>query len=172
MSSSPLRPAVRHGAPSVVRRLLRRQAGTSALLHFRCKVEHGLLRDDAPLATGKGSVRLIDSGKNFRAGTFTLFPQGKSFLYRIFLALQAAALYSVADKRLLVRGEFHFHRLSVSESIARSNTGATARPMPHNRQTHRLPRRRPLPRTERLSFHRHRRIRRTSHSEPRRRNPR
>jgi hypothetical protein len=67
------------------------------LLRIRRKVEHGLLRDDAPLAMGKGSVRLIDCGKNFRADTFAFFPQGKSFLHRIFFALQPATLNSVAD---------------------------------------------------------------------------
>jgi hypothetical protein len=61
------------------------------LLHFRRKEAHGLLRDDAPLATAKGSLRLIDGGENFRAGTFALFPQSKCFSNRVFLALQAPA---------------------------------------------------------------------------------
>src|SRR3989442_6347725 len=77
-----LRPPVQHGAPSADRRLLCRQASTSALLHFLRKVEHGLLRDDAPVATGKEGLRPIDAGENFPAGAFPGFPQGKSFLPR------------------------------------------------------------------------------------------
>ena len=49
-------------------------SGCVALLHFRRKVAHGLLRDGTPLAMGKGSVGLIDCGKNFRADTFAFFP--------------------------------------------------------------------------------------------------
>jgi hypothetical protein len=76
------------------------------LLHFRRKVAHGLLRDDPPFATGKGSVRLIDCGENFRAGSLAFFPQGKSFLHRIFLALQPTTLNRVTDERLLVWRSF------------------------------------------------------------------
>src|SRR5260370_35219903 len=112
-----LRPAVRHGAPSAVRRLLRRQAGTSASLHFRCKAQHGLLRDDSPFATNKRSVRLIDRGKNFRARTLAFFPQDKTFLNPFFLAFQAAALDCVAHERHRVRRKFHFHRPRVRETL-------------------------------------------------------
>jgi len=87
------------------------------LLRFSGKVHHGLLGDSATLATGKRSIRLIDCGKNPRPGSLAFFPQGKCFLHRLFLALQAAALDSIANERLLVRGEFHFHRLRVRESF-------------------------------------------------------
>ncbi len=77
-------------------------------------------------ATGKGSVRLIDCGENFRAGTLAFFPQGKSFLHRIFLALQPATLNRVTDERLLVWRKFHFHCVRVRESHSRSNSAANA----------------------------------------------
>ena len=67
------------------------------------------LRDCAPFATGQRGFRLIDSGKDFRAATFPLLPQRKSFLYRVFLASKPPAVNRLPDKRPLVRGELHVH---------------------------------------------------------------
>jgi hypothetical protein len=84
---------------------LRGKPVSSALLRFRGKVAHGLLRDDAAFTSGKGSFRFIDRDKNFRAGALAFFPQGKGLLYRVFFAEETSALNSLTDKRLLVRGE-------------------------------------------------------------------
>src|SRR5260370_20174539 len=127
MPSGSAPPAARHGAPLAPRCPLRCQSGASALLHFRRKVVHGLLCDDPPLATGKGSIGLIDCSKDLRASAFALFPQGKRFPRRFFFVLQAATLNSVADKRLLVRGELNVHGLRLRESSPRSNTRTKAR---------------------------------------------
>jgi hypothetical protein len=79
----------------------------SALLHFCGK--GGLLRDDAAFTSGQGGFSLIDGNENFHAGALTLFPQGKGFLHRIFLAVEASTSNRLADKRLLVRCELYFH---------------------------------------------------------------
>ena len=89
----------------------------SALLHFSGKVAHGLLRDEAAFTSGKGGFRLIDGNENFHAGALAFFPQGKGFLYRIFLAVKPAALNSLADKGPLVRCELYFHRFYGSEKL-------------------------------------------------------
>jgi hypothetical protein len=88
----------------------------SALLHFCGKVAHGLLRDDAAFTPGKGGFRLIDGNENFHAGALAFFPQGKGFLHRIFLAVKPSALNSLADKRLLVWCELHFHHFHGTEN--------------------------------------------------------
>jgi hypothetical protein len=89
--------------------LLCRKPIPSALLNFSGEIAHGLLRDDAAFASGKGRFGHIDCDENFRAGPLAFFPQGKRFLHRIFLAVKPSALNSLTDKRFLVRGELHFH---------------------------------------------------------------
>lgn len=85
------------------------KAGASTLRHLLGKLAHGLLRDRAPFATGKGGFRLVDGGKDFRTPAFPLLPQGKSFLYRVFLASKPTAVNCLPDKGPLVRCELHFH---------------------------------------------------------------
>ena len=85
------------------------KAGASTLRHLLGKLAHGLLRDRVAFATDKGGFRLIDGGKDFRAPTFPLLPQGKSFLYRVFLASKPAAVNRLPDKGHLVGCELHIH---------------------------------------------------------------
>ena len=85
------------------------KAGTSTLRHLLGKLAHGLLRDRAPFATGKGGFRLIDGRKDFRTPTFPLLPQGKSFFYGVFLASKPAAVNCLPNKGPLVGCELHFH---------------------------------------------------------------
>ena len=89
--------------------LLCGKTGASAPLHVFRKLAHGFLGDDAPVATGKRSFRLIDCGKRFRASALTLFPQRKGFPHRVFLAQKPSALDSLANKRFLVGSELYFH---------------------------------------------------------------
>jgi hypothetical protein len=89
------------------------KAGTSAPFHFLGKLAHGLLRDDASFATGKGSFRLINGSKDFRTATLSLLPQGKGFLHCVFLAPKPPAIDSLADKRFLVGTELYFHTFKV-----------------------------------------------------------
>jgi hypothetical protein len=103
--------------------LVCRKSVPSALLHFSGKVAHGLLRDDAAFASGKGGFSRIDSNENFRAGALAFFPQGKGFLYRVFFAVKPSALNSLTDKRLLVRGELYFHRLQGTEKLCFRQVG-------------------------------------------------
>jgi hypothetical protein len=88
--------------PLAGRLLLSGEAGASAPLYIFRELAHGFLRDDSPLTIGKRSLGLIDRGQDFRAGTLTLFPQGKGFFYSVFLAQEAPALNCLAHKRLLV----------------------------------------------------------------------
>ena len=91
--------------------LLCREPVPSALFHFCGKILHGLLSDDPAFASRQGSLRFIDCGEDLRAAALAFFPQSKGFLDRIFLALKPSALNCLTDKRLLVWGELHFHRL-------------------------------------------------------------
>jgi hypothetical protein len=56
-------------------------------------------------------LRHVNGCQNFRAGTLALFPKGKSFLYSVPLAVEASALNSLADKRLLIGGKVYFHAI-------------------------------------------------------------
>jgi hypothetical protein len=85
------------------------KAGASTLRHLLGKLAHGFLRARAPFATGKGGFRLIHSGQDFRAATFPLLPQRKSFLHRVFLASKPPAVNRLPDKSPLVGGELDFH---------------------------------------------------------------
>jgi hypothetical protein len=60
--------------------LLGSEAGASPTLHFLGQLTHGFLRDDTPLPSGKRGFRLVDRGKNFRAGALALFPEGQRLL--------------------------------------------------------------------------------------------
>jgi len=86
-----------------------RKPRSSTLSHLLGKLAHGFLRDRAPFATGKRSFRLIDGGQDFRAATFPLLPQRKSFLYRVFLASKPPAVNRLLDNGPLIGGELHFH---------------------------------------------------------------
>ena len=99
------------GVPSMRRVLLGGKSATPALLYLLGQLAHGLLRDDAPFAARKRSLRLIDRGKDFRSAALPVLPQGKRFFHRVFLNAEASALNGLADKRLLVWRELHFHRL-------------------------------------------------------------
>lgn len=90
-------------------RLLCRKAGASAFLNFTGELAHGLLRDDSALPTSKRSLGAIDGSENLRAGTLTLFPQGKGFVHGVFCAVQPAAHDSLANKRHLIRCKLYFH---------------------------------------------------------------
>ena len=79
------------------------KTGAPASLHICGKLVHRFLCDNASFATGKRSFRPINCGKDFRASALTLLPQGKAFLYRVFLAQKTSALYSLADERSLVQ---------------------------------------------------------------------
>jgi len=79
-------------------------------LYLAGKLPHGLVcRDGATGATGKGRFSGVDSRQQPSAGALARFPQGKRFLYRVLLALEASALDGLADKRLLIECQGHFH---------------------------------------------------------------
>jgi len=99
--------------PLARRWLFRSEALSPAFFNIPGQLPHRLLRDDAAFAAGKGRFRLIDSGKDFGAGTLTFFPERKGLFYRIFLCAKAAALDCLADERFLAGGEVYFHCLSV-----------------------------------------------------------
>ncbi len=81
----------------------------STLRHLLSQFAHRLRRDRATFTTSKRRFRLIDSDQNFRAPTFALLPQRKSFLHCVFLAPKPSALNRLPDKGSLVGGEVHFH---------------------------------------------------------------
>jgi hypothetical protein len=87
--------------------------GAPTPLYVLCKITHGFPCDRAPIAASKRSLGLIDRRKNFRASALAFFPEGKSFLHRIFFAQKPPALNSLADKRPLVGCQTHFHVRSV-----------------------------------------------------------
>jgi hypothetical protein len=97
--------------PLARRLLIGGKPGASAQLHFLGKLAHGFLCDDTPLPLGERSFRLINGRKDFRAGSLALLPQEKGFLHRVFLAPKASTLNGLADKRLLIGSELHFHHL-------------------------------------------------------------
>lgn len=64
---------------------------------LRGQIAHGLLGDDASLAAVNGCFRLIERGNQVGARALPLLPQGKSFLYRFFLAMEPSGLDGLAD---------------------------------------------------------------------------
>ena len=67
------------------------KAGASAFLHFLGKLLHGLLRDNAAFATGKGSAGVIERQEKFRPLPLAFFPQGKGLLHGVLFRVQASA---------------------------------------------------------------------------------
>ena len=85
--------------------MLRRKTVPATLLYFRRQVTHGFRRNDSSRPGAEGGFRFIDGQENFGASAFALFPEGKSFLHRIFFAAEPPGLNGLADKRFLVRRE-------------------------------------------------------------------
>jgi hypothetical protein len=81
--------------------LLCRQPVRPAPLYIDGEAAHRFLRDSAPLASGKGSFRLVDGKENLRAGPLKFLPQGRGFLHRILFAAKPPASISLADKCLV-----------------------------------------------------------------------
>ena len=106
--------------------MLSGQAAAPTLFHFVGQLPHGLLCDSAPFATGDGSLSHVNGRQNFGARALALFPQGKSFLHRVFLTVETAAFNGLANKGLLVRGKMYFHTiLSVGGGKASVNMRLT-----------------------------------------------
>ena len=95
--------------PSAGRLLFRVEPGASPPLYVFCKLAHGFLRDGSPVTPGKRSLGIINSGKDLRTCALALLPQGQGFLHCVFFARKPAAFNCLADKRLLVGSQIHFH---------------------------------------------------------------
>jgi len=88
-------------------------AGASAALYVLRKLAHGFLCDRSTFATRKRYFGLFDGDNDLRAGALALFPQGKSFLDRVFLAQEATTLNRLANERLLVGSQVYFQAVRV-----------------------------------------------------------
>jgi len=72
-----------------------------------------LARDDpAALTPRKRRLCLVNGGQDFGTPTLLSFPKRQSFLHRVFFSGKTACLYGVADQRLLIIREVHFHAQS------------------------------------------------------------
>src|SRR6202140_2666888 len=78
------------------------KAGPAALFHFVGQLPHRLLRNRATFSTREGSLRRVNGGQNFRPCALAFLPQGKRFLYCVFLAMKASACNRLANKRFLL----------------------------------------------------------------------
>lgn len=87
------------------------KAGATAPFHLVGQLPHRLLRNRATFSTLEGSLRRVHRGQNFRPGALAFFPQGKRFLYCIFLAMKTSAFNRLAYKRFLIGRELHFHTI-------------------------------------------------------------
>ncbi|HXB73275.1 MAG TPA: hypothetical protein VNY05_33870 [Candidatus Acidoferrales bacterium] len=85
------------------------QAGASAVPHLRGKFPHGLLRDDAAFAAGKGSAGVIEGCQQLDSPAFAFFPQRKRFLYRLFLAVQPPGFNGATGECFLIWRKLIFH---------------------------------------------------------------
>jgi len=83
----------------------------TTLFHFVGQFPHRFLRDRATSAPREGSLRRVHGGQNFRPGALALLPQGKSFLYSVFLAMKASAFNRQAYKCFLIGRKLHFHTI-------------------------------------------------------------
>ena len=104
-----LRLPVQHSEPSAWRGLLCGKAGATSLFHFVGHLPHRFQCDRAPSAPRERSLRRVHGGENFRAGALALFPQGKSLLDSVFLAMEASALDRLTDKCFLIGRKLYFH---------------------------------------------------------------
>ena len=84
------------------------QAVTATLLDFVGQLPHGFPRNSAPVAASDGCLRHVSGYQNFRAVTFALFPQRKSFLDCVFFMLESSPFNSPAEKRFLIGCEIYF----------------------------------------------------------------
>ena len=107
--------------------MLSSQAAAPTLFHFVGQLLHGFLRDSAAFATSDESLGYVNSRQNFGARALALFPQGKSFLHRVFLTVEASAFNGLADKCLLVRGKAYFHTIL---SVGKRKVGVNMRLAP------------------------------------------
>jgi hypothetical protein len=87
------------------------QAGAPAFSHLCRKLPHGFLRDDKALAASERSAGIIQSRQERHAAAFAFFPQGKRFLYGVFLAVEPPAFNGAAGERSLIGRKLHFHGL-------------------------------------------------------------
>jgi hypothetical protein len=87
------------------------KSGPTTLFHFVGQFPHRFLCDCAPLAPREGGLRRVNGGQNFRPSALAFFPQGKRFLYCVFLAMKASAFNRLANKRFLIGSELHFHTI-------------------------------------------------------------
>jgi hypothetical protein len=85
------------------------KAGPTALFHFVGQFPHRFLCNRAPLASRKGSLSRVNCGQNFRPSALAFFPQGKRFLYCVFLAMKASAFNRLANECFLVGRKLYFH---------------------------------------------------------------
>src|ERR1700731_136552 len=95
------------------------KAGPAALFHFVGQLPHRLLRNRATFSTREGSLRRVNGGQNLRPSALALFPQGKRFLYCVFLAVKASAFNRLANKRFLIGRKLHFHAIRAAGSPLR-----------------------------------------------------
>jgi hypothetical protein len=91
--------------------LLGGQARATALFHFIGQLPHRLLSNNATFSAFEGSLGRVHGGENFRSGALALFPQGKSFPYSVFLAMEAPTLNRLTYKRFLIGGKLYFHTI-------------------------------------------------------------
>src|ERR1700674_1673990 len=94
-------------------------AAPTTLFHFVGQFPHRFLRDRSPLAPREGSLRRVNGSQNFRPSALAFFPQGKRFLYCVFLAMKASAFNRLANKRFLVGRKLHFHAIRAAGSPLR-----------------------------------------------------
>lgn len=71
--------------------------GATSLLYVFGKLAHRFFGDDAALASGKLGFGHIHLRQNFCAGSFTFFPQGKSFVRGFFQTVQPAGFDGLPD---------------------------------------------------------------------------
>jgi hypothetical protein len=83
----------------------------AALFDFFRQFAHGVLGDNASFTAGQRSLGIVEGGQEFRPLALSLFPQKKSFLHGIFLALKTSALNRLPNKRFLIGAEMHFHSI-------------------------------------------------------------
>jgi len=87
------------------------KAGPATLFHFVGQFPHRFLCDRAASAPREGSLRRVNGGQNFCPSALAFFPQGKRFLYCVFLAMKASAFNCLANKRFLIGRKLHFHTI-------------------------------------------------------------
>ena len=125
-------------APLLVGRQLSGKAGTAAPFHFFGKLPHGLLIDHPAFAASEGRSRIIQRSQELRTLAFTLLPQCKSFLHRIFFIVKSTALNGLANEGFLIGSESDFHCLPDYRNALLSTTSVFSASSVVNPPLHRL----------------------------------